>query len=315
MEEKDKARIKRNTAKNNFAEKILVKITNPVKKIRFIDKVMDVVYDPSGVRTKMDYLFNSMEEKQPIFIYIHGGGFLSGLREARVSYCAEWVEKGFFALNLGYDYDEACCFPKYVHQCFKAIEFFLDNCCKYDVDAEKVVISGDSAGAYLAGYIGAICTHPHLFDELGINFKYRESFKISACVLNCGMYNVVTTAKCGFPGIENILTAFTGLPSAKHNEFLNSEECWRASTINFADNSFPPSFLISSKTDKLRLESVDFEKKLKENGVNCEAYLCKGAISSIHGGALVSDTKDGKICLETAFRFVKSVLEGKNDDI
>ena len=38
-------------------------------------------------------------KKKPLFIYIHGGGWISGITEMRNAYVAEWAKKGFFAAS------------------------------------------------------------------------------------------------------------------------------------------------------------------------------------------------------------------------
>ena len=76
-----------------------------------------------GRRAKLDvYLPKAEGGKRPLFVYIHGGGYLSGIRSNRRFYCYNWVEEGFVAANIDYDYALAAEHPGHIRQIFKGIE-------------------------------------------------------------------------------------------------------------------------------------------------------------------------------------------------
>ena len=51
-------------------------------------------------------------EKKPLFVYIHGGGWVSGITDMRDTYIANWAEKGFFTASIAYTYAPYKVFPK-----------------------------------------------------------------------------------------------------------------------------------------------------------------------------------------------------------
>lgn len=62
-----------------------------------------------------------------------------------------------------------------------------------------MVVAGDSAGGYYAAFVAAVASHPELYDTLGIDFAYRDTFKVSACVLLSGLYDMARSLDTRFP--------------------------------------------------------------------------------------------------------------------
>ncbi|MBQ4267902.1 MAG: alpha/beta hydrolase fold domain-containing protein, partial [Clostridia bacterium] len=56
-------------------------------------------------------------QKKPLFIYIHGGGWLSGITEMRNRYAALWAEKGYFTASVSYNYAPQKTFPAPIQDC------------------------------------------------------------------------------------------------------------------------------------------------------------------------------------------------------
>ena len=50
-------------------------------------------------------------EKKPMLIYIHGGGWISGILGMRNPYVVKWAQKGFFSASVNYTYAPQAVFP------------------------------------------------------------------------------------------------------------------------------------------------------------------------------------------------------------
>ena len=73
----------------------------------------------NGKRTKLDvYRKKEREGSLPLFIYIHGGGYLSGIRSNRRFYCYNWVDAGYVAANIDYDYALDAKHPEHIREIF-----------------------------------------------------------------------------------------------------------------------------------------------------------------------------------------------------
>lgn len=300
-------RIKRITALSNLGEVGLWFLLwnaypgiHGEKKIRYSDK---------GRFTYLDVFDNKDKGKKPLFIYIHGGGWVSGTRAARRFYCKHWVKRGYVAASVGYDYGAGVTHPTHLKQIFKAVEYLLDNADKYGIDREKVVIAGESAGGYFTSMIGAVATHRELYDEIGIDFKYRESFKPAACVIISGVFDPLKALDSGFPDIDLYTYAFTGCTPDELKKIKGTKEYGLLASAGYLDEQFPPSFVIGSDKDKLRPEAERAYSDLQKSNVKSSLFICSG-INGVHAGALSCDKgRYGRACARETEKFLNEVLK------
>lgn len=270
------------------------------KSLRYLDNAktaLDLIYAKDGAR----------DEKRPIFIYIHGGGFLSGSKNSRRGYCYEWARKGYVVVNVDYQCGARHPFPTFLQQVFHAIDFVFDNVDEYNADLERVVLSGESAGAYIAAFASAFSACPSLYDEFNIDFKHKREFSVRANVLLNGLFNVDGILDLGFPFVKSLISAFSGLGKKQALELLNTPYAAKVSPINYVTKDYPPSVVIKSSRDALAVSSSEFAARLKEKNVKVLDCTC-GGIAGEHTGALMVKSKSARASLTAAQDFVLSVL-------
>ncbi len=102
------------------------------------------------------------ETKRPLIIWMHGGGFKFGSKEARgiQLWCKTFAERGYVCAAINYRLSKNNPLLHYndlLKGCFdgvmdvkKAIRFFHENALKYGIDTNKIVLAGNSAGGMLA---------------------------------------------------------------------------------------------------------------------------------------------------------------------
>ncbi len=264
-------------------------------------------------RCKLDFYYKPCDGKRPVFIYVHGGGFVSGVKEMRKHYCYKYVNDGFFCLNLDYEYSPTIHHPEHIRQVFKAIEFMLCNAERFNLDTSRVVIAGESAGAYLAAFVCVIAKNHDLYEKLGISFKFKDSFNIDAAILMSGLYDSKNLMEINFINMKSFMRAYTGKTVKELKELAGSLYYKEISPSYWADSSFPPSAVIQSKLDPLRTESDTFNERLTELGVEHLEYSC-GGLCSMHAFAIASDTKQGAACLAATKDFIYKSLESKSEE-
>lgn len=275
-----------------------------------ISKEKNLQYIGKTRSTALDFYFpkNSKTDKKPVFIYIHGGGFLSGTKTARQYYCYHWVKQGYFAVNINYEFGRKHPFPSYLHQVFKAIEYTLDRKDEYNLDIDRIVIAGESAGAYIASFVSAITVNKELYEKYDIDFKYKDTFKIRGNVLMSGIYDMDNILDLKFPNMTCCLMAFTGKSAKESIEMTQSSLAKELSTTTYINENYPPSAVIMSSKDELTPNSLVLCEKLKSMNVKHTEYTCTG-VSSIHAGALCPKTKSGKEALIIAQEFISQNLK------
>lgn len=261
-------------------------------------------------REVVDFIYpsESSRAKRPILIYIHGGGFISGIKNMRRTHCYEYAKKGYFVANVDYELAPDYQFPVAVQECLSAIDFVYDNAKKYNLDTSKVLLAGESAGAYFAAMLSAIAKNNGVAQTLGLKLKHTE-FDVTANIFNCGAFNIKTLAASRFPNMSIMVESFTNLTKEIILTGEADDIVKNMSPQNYIDESFPPSsFILYASHDLLRNESFAFKNRLDSLNVPNEIYKCKGILYGNHAFALSTVTKTGQIILQAAQKYVDKYI-------
>lgn len=88
---------------------------------------------------------------RPGVLVLHGGGWVRGERsdtESRV--CWRYLRQGFVVANATYRLAEVAKAPAAVEDARLALEFVSRQAARWGIDAKRLVVTGESAGAHLA---------------------------------------------------------------------------------------------------------------------------------------------------------------------
>ena len=145
------------------------------------------------------YVDNTVEYegKRPVMIYIHGGGFSMGSRinALQIKYNKHFTARGFVSISIDYrlGVKEGVQASQEVvmnavkiacEDLFDATAFILAKADEWNIDKEKIIISGGSAGAITcltAEY--DICTAGEFVNPLPKDFNYAGIVSHSGCVV------------------------------------------------------------------------------------------------------------------------------------
>ena len=110
---------------------------------------------------KMDiYRRRTATTPQPTIIYIHGGFWVAGNKEGAIMNILPWMEMGWNVVNVEYRLGPATLAPGAVEDCFCALRFVVQqaqsNGNAYNVDVNRIVVTGESAGGHLALALGIL---------------------------------------------------------------------------------------------------------------------------------------------------------------
>jgi acetyl esterase/lipase len=120
--------------------------------------VPNVTYHTANNRdNKVDlYLPRGAEGPTPVLMYIHGGGWRAGSKESSVLRLLPWLEKGWAVVNVQYRLAQVSLAPAAVEDCLCALRWVIRNAEQYNIDAARIVVTGNSAGGHLALTTGMI---------------------------------------------------------------------------------------------------------------------------------------------------------------
>ncbi len=250
-------------------------------------------------------------EKKPLFIYIHGGGWVSGITPMRNRYISQWAHKGFFTASIGYTWAPDKVYPAQLFEVFKAIDQILDTAEENNFDPENIVIAGESAGGYYISYVASCFNDKSILDALGIVFKNFGKAKIKALVSICGCYDLQRLTdenkeQSEFPDMKMMVTTFLGKNLEDARAYLKTDNAKYCSP-KFSDK-IPPTYAVWSTNDKLRFETFDLCAELDKLGVPNKQFKADGIIGN-HAWAIMPIFKKSRICFEDAYEFVKEYID------
>ena len=112
----------------------------------------DVVYSTAnGYDAMLDlYLPREGAGPWPTLIFIHGGGWVGGSKEASTLMLLPYLEMGMAVVNVEYRLARFSLAPAAVADCRCALRWVHANAKQYGFDTSKLVVTGNSAGGHLA---------------------------------------------------------------------------------------------------------------------------------------------------------------------
>lgn len=276
---------------------------------KFDDVVIEknIVFDDRyGKYTRADALYTAGLKNYPVLINVHGGGFVKGDKRHRRAICAKFAQKGWFVFNMNYRLAPQHQFPSAVEDVVNALNFLPAIKEKYGLDFDRIVLTGDSAGAYYSA--SAIIST--------INDNFRKALnlpeykgKIAGFMGFCGPYNLekILAVKTPFDVAKDIATALFGYEIEKDFSNLRTHSLFEyTNLLNFIDKNFPKSYIMASRNDKFCFGQGEFiEDKLQENNVEYTAYYAENE-EDFHCFHLLPRHSGTKKCMEGAYKWLKT---------
>lgn len=129
--------------------------------------IPDIIYSKANnFELRLDlYLPRGHDEGDPLptLMYIHGGGWIFGAKEGASQHLLPYLEDGWAAVNVGYRLSNTSHAPAAVEDVRCALRWVIDNADSWNLDPERIVVTGHSAGGHLSLATGL------LTDEAGLD--------------------------------------------------------------------------------------------------------------------------------------------------
>jgi acetyl esterase/lipase len=111
----------------------------------------------NGFDAKLDvYRRRDVQTPQPTLVFYHGGGWVAGTKEASFMSVMPWLEMGWNVVNVEYRMARISLAPAAVEDAQCALRFVVSHAMDYNIDTNRIVVSGESAGGHLALAVGMI---------------------------------------------------------------------------------------------------------------------------------------------------------------
>lgn len=225
---------------------------------------------PDGVRVEQNLVYSSPGGRDlhldlylpqegrglfPAVIYIHGGGWYRGNRNAFRRQAAHMATKGFAGASIEYRLSGEAKYPAALQDSKAAVAWMRANAAKYRIDPQRIGAAGASAGG-------------HLVALLGVTGEAKVVAAFNPVV------DLVSIGKRAPSSTRTVYARFLGATYAE------KPDLWaEASPLTHVDKDSAVFLLLHGDADTTvpSQQSLDMLSKLKAAGVEAELFTAEGA--------------------------------------
>lgn len=202
----------------------------------------------------------------PVIINIHGGGWKSGEKETQGGF-NPFFKAGFAVANMEYRLSGQATAPAAIEDTRCMLIYLIQNAKKLNINPNKIIIMGGSAGGHLA-LMGGLLGNDHKFDS---NCKGVDNIKVAAIIDKYGIMDVWDWTY-GPEHKSSSPKLWLG-DKVKDEAFIKS-----VSPITYVNKNSPPIFIVHGDADPTvpYQQSVDLYKKLQDLGVKSQFITVAG---------------------------------------
>lgn len=272
-----------------------------------IDRATGIRYRPNDPHALLDvYRPAGASARLPTVVWTHGGAWISGGRANAGPYFELLAAAGFTVVSLDYSRGPGSRYPVAVHQLNDAHAYLVAHADELHIDADRIVLAGDSAGAQLSSQLATAITDPAYAAELGIR-PGLAAHQLRGVILHCGIYRMSgllhSTGIIGW-GNRTALRAYVG-----GLRFATSPSLEQMSMMNRATAAFPPTFISGGNGDPLTdAQAKPFADRLQSLGVDVTRLFWPEDLAPAlpHEYQFDLDRPEGLEALSAAIEFVRA---------
>lgn len=239
----------------------------------------------------------SENDKLPLIINYHGGGFVGAWMPHQKAYCLNFVEE----LNcrvLFVDYRLALRhpFPVPAEDCYSALEWAAEKADTIGVDSSKIVLFGDSAGGTMAAAVAHMARDRNGPD---VCFQMLVYPALDSTLSSESMKKYTDT-----PTLNSYGTALAW------KLYLKNGDCgmkgYAAPLLADCFSNLPPVYIETAEFDSLHDDGVNYADALRKAGIEVILNETKG---SFHGFDIQADRQYSKLAHKHRAAVLKDVLQ------
>jgi acetyl esterase/lipase len=258
----------------------------------------DVAYNGAHAAQKLDVYLAQSDAPLPAMIFIHGGGWRGGSKNSVPGWLMNAVrDRWLSVVSVEYRFTDVEPHPAQVNDCLRAIQFVRHNATKWNLDPQRIGVTGGSAGGHLSLWVA-------LHDDTAVadanDPVERQSSRVACAVSFAGPtdWSLLSKLEHKHPAYRQLLGYEPGTPT----EEMDAKAKVDVSPISFASKDDPPVLQIhGDKDDIVPIEHArNMNERLKSVGVKTELVIIAGANHGVAGA--------GPQVAERATTFVREQL-------
>lgn len=222
----------------------------PTDELRDVEVRRDIAYVPDGhPRQRLDlYLPKDSPRPLPLIIWIHGGGWLGGSKDA-VRLARPYLNRGYAVASIGYRLSSDAIFPAQIEDCKAAVRWLRAHAHDYDLDPHRFAAWGSSAGGHLAALLGTAGD----IGEWDVGLYTNVSSRVQAV---CNFFGPADFRRIPLYLATNLPSAF-GRAEAPESKLLggpvttNLDRAAAASPVVYVTPDDPPFLIVHGDRDMI----------------------------------------------------------------
>jgi len=244
----------------------------------------DIVFaEVNGQKLALD-LYLPGKQTGPLIVWVHGGAWRGGSKSDMP--LGHLLQEGFAIASVDYRLSGVAPFPAQSHDIKSAIRFLRSKGSELGVNADRIAISGASAGGHLAQIVGLTNGNAELEGDVGVT---GVSSDVQAIVSFFGMSDFTTLLQQSTPhGLSMRVPALQLFLGGQPDE--KPELARLASPVFHVSAKSPPLLLIHGDADPQAPfeQSKELEAAYKKEGARVQFETIQGGG---HGGEKFFDDK------------------------
>ncbi|HZP19725.1 MAG TPA: alpha/beta hydrolase [Bauldia sp.] len=242
----------------------------------------------------------------PTVVWVHGGAWISGTRKDVGEYLKIIAARGYAAVSVEYSIAPGAAYPTPLRQVNAALAWLREHGRELHVDASRIVLAGDSAGAQIVAQIANIVSVPSYAAAIGIQPSLPRR-DLKGVLLNCGAYDITSVDLEGPFGdfLRTVMWSYSGT-----HDFMSDPRFATVSVVKYVTSDFPPAFISSGNGDPLTPQSKALAAKLTEAGATVDALFFPDDTTPPlpHEYQFNLDTDAGRLALDRMLAFLARVV-------
>jgi len=251
--------------KKNYPEARVV----PLRNSPLVKTEKNIVYATAGGHKLLIDVFSPLKKNTGLrtaIIIIHGGGWRSGNKSLHHPLAERLAELGYVCFTPGYRLSPEALFPAAVFDIKSAISWVRKNCAVYNLDPDRIVIAGHSAGGELAAFAGTTNGLQEFQDKkIGLSAS-----KVNAVIDLDGLLAFIHP-ESGEGDDSKRLSAATQYFG--YNKTGNPALWKKGSPLTYISHLTPPTLFINSAAERMHAGREDFIRLAGHYGVFTEVKV------------------------------------------
>ena len=250
----------------------------------------DLVYSKVGDwEGKLDvYYSNDSTQLKPLVINIHGGGWNHGSKEQQTGF-GSFFKNGYTVANIEYRLVHQGKAPSAIEDIRCALLYLVQNAELFQIDTNKIVLMGSSAGGHLALMAG-LQPKESMFDS---NCSNQKQFTIVAIINKYGITDLSTKQGLKSKSVQNWLGNYKA-----DDDFVKS-----VSPINYVSKNSPATFIVHGNADSVVPYSQSEQLFEKLNKMNVKTDF----ITIENGGHGKFSKEENRTVSDAMWKFLKEL--------